>query len=152
MPPATLPLDVEFARLAGEVAESFSFNKSLGQIFGMLYITGAPLSLGEIGARLSMSKGNVSLNVRLLESWGAVRPVSRAGSRQDFYEANRDLKAVAARRFQEGLSKRLDQAEHALDRLLADRRGEPEVKRVEALRSLAGKARRALKLASAWLS
>jgi DNA-binding transcriptional regulator GbsR (MarR family) len=63
----TTPLDTEFARLAGDMAEEFNFNRSLGQIYGLLYMQDAPLALEDIGRRLSMSKGNVSINIRQLE-------------------------------------------------------------------------------------
>ena len=67
-------MDAEFARFAGELAESFSFNRSVGQIYGLLYLQESPLSLEDIGQRLSMSKGNASINIRLLESWGPCGP------------------------------------------------------------------------------
>jgi DNA-binding transcriptional regulator GbsR (MarR family) len=103
-----------FARLAGEMAESFSFNRSLGQIYGLLYSSDKPQSLEGIARALSISKGNVSVNVRTLESWGAARRVTVNGTRRDYYEAETDLKALALRRLEEGLARRI---EKALDRL-----------------------------------
>jgi DNA-binding transcriptional regulator GbsR (MarR family) len=50
-----------FARLAGEMAQSLSFNRSLGQIYGLLYASDKPQSLEEITRALSVSKGNVSV-------------------------------------------------------------------------------------------
>jgi DNA-binding transcriptional regulator GbsR (MarR family) len=103
-----------FARLAGEMAQSLSFNRSLGQIYGLLYASDKPQSLEEITRALSVSKGNVSVNVRTLESWGAVRGVTVNGTRQDYYEAETDLKALVLRRLEEGLTRRI---EKGLDRL-----------------------------------
>jgi DNA-binding transcriptional regulator GbsR (MarR family) len=150
-PPST---DAEFARFAGELAESFSFNRSVGQIYGLLYLQESPLSLEDIGQRLSMSKGNASINIRLLESWGAVRPVSVVGSRKDFYEANRDIKQVALRRVREGLTKRLDRAEEQLTRLHKNGNGSPPVslKRIQDLQSLITKARKAMVFISQWIA
>lgn len=153
---ATQPLpstDTEFARFAGELAESFSFNRSVGQIYGLLYLQETPLSLEDIGQRLSMSKGNASINIRLLESWGAVRPVSVVGSRKDFYEANRDIKQVAVRRVREGLTKRLDRAEDQLIRLHKNGNGSSSasLKRIQELQSLLTKARKAMGFISQWV-
>lgn len=146
-------VDVEFPRLAGELAESLSFNRSVGQIYGLLYLQESPLSLDDIGRRLSMSKGNASVNIRLLESWGAVRAVSVVGNRKDFYEANRDIKAVGLRRLKEGLTKRLDRAEEQMAELLKNNHGKPAaVKRVQELQSLVGKARKAMKFFAQWLA
>lgn len=110
-------LQLEFAQFAGELAESIDFNKSIGQIFGLLYIHSAPLSLDEISTALSMSKGNASLNLRVLEEWGAVHLVSVSGSRRDHYEANANLREIMVRRLREGLRKRLDIAERRLAKI-----------------------------------
>lgn len=147
--------DVEFARLAGELAESFNFNRSLGQIYGLLFLQEVPLSLEDIGHRLSMSKGNASVNIRLLESWGAVRPISVVGSRKDFYEANRDIKKVALRRIKEGISKRLDRAEDQLGHFLSQANGASAtlpMKRVQNLQTLLTQARRTIKLMAPLIS
>ncbi|MBK8870658.1 MAG: hypothetical protein KBD85_02145 [Elusimicrobia bacterium] len=152
--PLLVSLDAEFARLAGELAESFSFNRSVGQIYGLLYLQESPLSLEDIGQRLSMSKGNASINIRLLESWGAVRPVSVVGSRKDFYEANRDIKELALRRVREGLTKRFDRADEQLTRLLKNKNGSipaGAAKRVHELQSLLSKSRKALGFVGKWL-
>jgi DNA-binding transcriptional regulator GbsR (MarR family) len=145
MPPPSLR--DEFAAFAGELAESLSFNRSIGQIYGFLYLSREPLSLGEISRCLKMSKGNASINLRTLESWQAVYPVPVAGSRQDHYEANRDLKMIALRRFKDGFGKRLDLAENHLGRLLKRGDGSPEAKKsLQNLRSLLAGGRRLLVL------
>lgn len=146
----TTPLDTEFARLAGDMAEEFNFNRSLGQIYGLLYMQDAPLALEDIGRRLSMSKGNVSINIRQLEAWGAVRPLSVVGSRKDYYEANRDIKAVALRRLSEGVTKRLDHAERRMSALLDAPADPAQRKRIQELETLLSRSRRALKLAAQW--
>lgn len=147
-----LPLQEDFARLAGELAESLSFNRSIGQIYGLLYLASEPLSLEDIANRLGMSKGNASINLRALASWGAVRPVWVRGSRRDHYEADRNIKALALRRLEEGLSRRLDLAEDKMDRILSrlNQDGaalDPAVKkRLQELRSLVGSGRKALRV------
>jgi HTH-type transcriptional regulator, glycine betaine synthesis regulator len=141
------PVSAEFARFAGELAESLSFNRSVGQIYGLLYLSDTPLSLEEIAKRLRMSKGNASINLRALEGWGAVRSVWVEGSRRDHYEANRDIKAIATRRIEEGLTKRIDLAERSMDRLLSQANGDPHLrKRLQSLRSMVQTGRRMTKL------
>lgn len=138
----------EFATLAGEMAESIGFNKSIGQIYGLLYMAGRPLSLDEIAQELSMSKGNASINIRVLEDWGAVHKVSVSGSRRDHYHANMNLKQVALRRIQEGVGKRLVRAEDALDRLLSaptSRESQDERKRLQEIQRLLGSVRKMFK-------
>jgi DNA-binding transcriptional regulator GbsR (MarR family) len=141
----TASLQLQFARFAGEMAESFSFSRSLGQIYGLLYATPHSLSLEDISLQLKMSKGNASINVRTLESWGAVRAVFVSGSRRDHYEANRDLKELCLRRMQEGMGKRLENAQRQLDGMLKGANGadkSTDKKSIQELNALLGKARK----------
>src|SRR5438105_13195969 len=103
-----------FTALAGEIAEGFSFNRSLGQIFCFLFISPHAVSLEEIASACDMSKGNASLHLRTLETWGAVHRTWKTGTRKDYYTATDDLKKVAVRRLQEGLSKRMEHAKQKL--------------------------------------
>lgn len=142
----------EFVQFAGDLAESLSFNKSLGQIYGLLYLSPAPLSLDEISQQLMMSKGNASINLRTLESWGAARSVSISGSRRDHYEANRDLKEIILRRMQAGLGRRLDMVDDRLGGLvssLRSRNGDVQAKiireKLTELQGLSSKVRRGLR-------
>ncbi|MGQ0645393.1 MAG: GbsR/MarR family transcriptional regulator [Elusimicrobiota bacterium] len=143
-------LESDFAKFAGELAESFSFNRSIGQIYGLLYLSPAPLSLDDIAKKLSMSKGNASINLRALEAWGAVRPVWISGSRRDHYEADRDIKTVALRRAQEGLAKRLDFAEARFremkSRVGSDNNGEFMRKQLKVLEQAMSGIRRGLQI------
>jgi len=144
----------EFTNLAGEMAESLSFNKSVGQIYGLLYLqTGASLSLEEIARRLSMSKGNASVNLRFLETWGAVRSVWVQGSRRDHYEANRNIQGIALNRLQLGLGRRLDRAEQILEKItssVAYKEGRPEEasvrKQLKEIQNLVANGRKAIGL------
>ncbi|MFC1951053.1 GbsR/MarR family transcriptional regulator [Chloroflexota bacterium] len=67
------------------------FNKIMGQIYGLLYLSREPVSLGQIAEQLQISKGNTSLNVRSMEQWGMIRRISKRGDRRDYYEAETDL-------------------------------------------------------------
>jgi len=64
-------------------------NKVGGQIYALLFLSERPLSLDEISSRLHVSKGNVSINVRMLEEMRLVKKVWIKGSRRDYYVARR---------------------------------------------------------------
>jgi DNA-binding transcriptional regulator GbsR (MarR family) len=137
--------EIEFARFTGELAESLSFNKSIGQIFGLLYLSNTPLSLDEISSRLAMSKGNASINLRYLESWGAVRPAAVSGTRRDHYQANTNLKEIILRRVEEGISRRLDLADERLGQIGLP--SDPQSKKkIQSLRNIVNGSRKALKI------
>lgn len=98
------------------MGDEFGFNRFVIQLYLFLYLTGKPLSLDEIAEALSVSKGNVSINIRELERWGAVRNVWVKGSRKDYYEAESDVKKVFTNKLKAAIEKRLA----ALSRLTSE--------------------------------
>ena len=92
----------------GRLGESIGLNRTTCQLYAVLYLEDGLLSLTELSRMLHISKGSASLNIRKLEEWGAVKPVWRKGSNQDYYQANRDLWGIARSRIRTGLKKRLD--------------------------------------------
>ena len=99
---------------AGEMAESLSINRVVGQIYSLLYISPKPVSLEDIADKLKISKGSVSVNIRNLEDWNAVKKVFVPGSRKDFYTAESDFMKIISDRLQKGLSRRLQYANEKL--------------------------------------
>jgi HTH-type transcriptional regulator, glycine betaine synthesis regulator len=92
----------ELARTLGGVEEDFvtlwrsmsslwGVSPTMAEIHGLLYITGAALSMDDIMARLQISRGNVSMNLSKLAEWGLVRRVHKRGDRRDYYESLRDV-------------------------------------------------------------
>lgn len=105
----------KFMESIGNLAESFGLNKFTAQLYAVLYLSNAPLSLDELTERLGASKGNVSLNVRELENWGAVKSVWVKGSRKDYYEAEPDIKRVFMNKLKASLGKRISQVSGMLE-------------------------------------
>jgi len=75
----------------GRLSAFAGFNKAIGQIYALLYLSPQPVSLGEIADQLGISKGNASLNIKTMERWGLVQPISKNGDRRDFYQAETDF-------------------------------------------------------------
>ena len=92
----------DLPRRLGEVEEDFiglwrnmsalwGISPTMAEIHGLLYITGAALSMDDIMARLDISRGNVSMNLSKLVEWGLVRRVHQRGDRRDYYESLDDV-------------------------------------------------------------
>lgn len=79
----------------------------IGQIYAVLYLNDSPMCLDEIAESLAVSKASVSIGVRQLEGWRAVRKVWIKGDRKDFYEAETDFGAILRSGFLESLSKKV---------------------------------------------
>jgi DNA-binding transcriptional regulator GbsR (MarR family) len=104
-----------FMESIGRLCGNFGLNKFLAQLYAFLYLSDRPISLDEISERLQVSKGNVSINIRELENWGAVRKVWVKGSRKDYYEANLDIKKVIANKLRSSVQKRMVEISSMLD-------------------------------------
>ncbi len=86
----------EFINNLGRVADFFGFNRLMGQLYAVLFLSPNPLTLDDMVDRLKSSKGNVSINIRALERWGLVRQIYKWADRKNYYEAETDIwKAVS---------------------------------------------------------
>jgi DNA-binding transcriptional regulator GbsR (MarR family) len=102
------PVEHDFSSIIGELGLSFGLNRTVGQIYGLLYVNEKPVSLIAISKKLSISKGSASLNIRELERWGAVKKVWTKGTRQDFYEVEADFTDILYKRIKLRLEKVLN--------------------------------------------
>ena len=81
----------EFVELWNTMGSLWGISPTMARIHGLLYITGAALSMDDIMARLAISRGNVSMNLSKLVEWGLVRRVHKRGDRRDYYESLGDV-------------------------------------------------------------
>jgi DNA-binding transcriptional regulator GbsR (MarR family) len=80
-----------FVDLWDTMSSLWGISPTMARIHGHLYISGAALSMDEIMARLSISRGNVSMNLSKLVEWGLVRRVHKRGDRRDYYQSLSDV-------------------------------------------------------------
>jgi HTH-type transcriptional regulator, glycine betaine synthesis regulator len=82
----------EFVELWNNMGSLWGISPTMARIHGLLYITGAALSMDDIMEKLHpISRGNVSMNLSKLVDWGLVRRVHKRGDRKDYYESLRDV-------------------------------------------------------------
>jgi DNA-binding transcriptional regulator GbsR (MarR family) len=81
-----------FIESAGKISANMLglVSKVGGQIYALLFLARNPMSLDEIAEVLRLSKGNISVNIRMLEGYGLARKVWVKGTRKDYYEVARD--------------------------------------------------------------
>src|SRR5437762_7973979 len=80
-----------FVDLWDTMSSLWGISPTMARIHGLLYITGAALSMDDIMARLAISRGNVSMNLSKLVEWALVRRVHKRGDRRDYYESLSDV-------------------------------------------------------------
>jgi DNA-binding transcriptional regulator GbsR (MarR family) len=84
-------VEQEFVGLWRNMSALWGISPTMAEVHGLLFITGAALSMDDIMARLEISRGNVSMNLSKLAEWGLVRRVHKRGDRRDYFESLRDV-------------------------------------------------------------
>ncbi|HEU0153961.1 MAG TPA: GbsR/MarR family transcriptional regulator [Arenimonas sp.] len=88
------PLSQSFVLHFGEMGSRWGINRTVGQIYALLFISAQPLTADEITDRLGVSRSNVSMGLKELSSWRLVRLNHQPGDRRDFYSAPEDVWAI----------------------------------------------------------
>ncbi len=89
-------------------ARSWGINSTMGELFALLYITGEDWAADALREWLRVSRGNVSMNLRELMSWGVVHKVHRPGERREFFRAEADVWTLFRRILSERKRRELD--------------------------------------------
>ncbi len=132
----------EFVEHWGMMARAWGINPTMGELFALLYITGTDWTAEELRLRLRISRGNVSMNLRELLSWGVVRKLHRQGERRELFRAEPDVWILFRRILKERKRRELDPTLTVLDRIFRLAENEPDLhglkSRVERLRQFFG--------------
>jgi len=75
----------------GEMGSRWGINRTVGQIYALLYISPNPLNAEEISDTLGFSRSNVSMGLKELESWRLIRIKHLMGDRRDHYTTPQDI-------------------------------------------------------------
>lgn len=92
----------------GRMSSSWGINRTMAQIHALLIATGTPHSMDEIIERLSISRGNASMNLRGLIDWGVVQRFRRPGDRKDTYVTQHNHWQMFARVVRERKRREID--------------------------------------------
>lgn len=79
----------------GEMASRWGFNRTVGQMLGLVVLSEAPLSADDVSQALQVSRGNVSMAAKELQSWQLIRVHREPGDRKDYYVANGSIWELA---------------------------------------------------------
>ena len=105
-----IELFINFLRLIG-------LPKSVGEIYGLLFVAPKPMAMDQIMERLEISLGAASQGLKLLRSFGAVRVVYERGDRRDHYVADLELSRFATAFIKDELQPRMDMAAERIKRM-----------------------------------
>jgi DNA-binding transcriptional regulator GbsR (MarR family) len=84
-------LNREFIAHFGEMGSKWGINRTVGQIYALLYVSPQALNADEIAEALAFSRSNVSMGLKELQAWRLVRLRHQTGDRREYFEAPADV-------------------------------------------------------------
>lgn len=107
----------EFISSWGAFGSQWGINRTMAQIHALLLISPEPLTQDDIMESLSVSRGNVNMNIRELISWNLVERRTLPGERKDYFTAEKDIWKVATLIVKERKKRELEPMLKLLDQL-----------------------------------
>jgi DNA-binding transcriptional regulator GbsR (MarR family) len=106
----TIELFINFLKLIG-------LPKTVGEIYGLLFVSAQPLSMDDLMQKLNISLGAASQGLKILRGFGAVKAAYVPGSRRDHYVADLELSRFATAFIKEELQPRMETAVERIQRM-----------------------------------
>jgi len=85
------PIVQDFVAHFGEMGSRWGINRSVGQIYALLYATREPLCADDMVEALKMSRSNVAMGLKELQGWGLVLLRHKPGDRRDYFTTPDDV-------------------------------------------------------------
>ncbi|MFM2362144.1 MAG: hypothetical protein RLZZ316_1046 [Bacteroidota bacterium] len=120
----------QFIASWGAFGTHWGINRTMAQVHALLMVSADPLSQDDMMQALSISRGNVNMNIRELIDWRLVDRVIIPGERKEYFTAEKDIWKVATQIIRERKKRELDPMLKLLD-LLQDVEGDKKDKNVK---------------------
>jgi DNA-binding transcriptional regulator GbsR (MarR family) len=88
--PNLTPLVRSFVGHFGEMGSRWGINRTVGQIYALIFVSPAPLNADEIAEKLEFSRSNVSMGLKELQAWRLVNLRHLPGDRREYFDAPSD--------------------------------------------------------------
>ncbi|AXK39987.1 GbsR/MarR family transcriptional regulator [Crenobacter cavernae] len=85
------PLNERFVLHFGEMGSRWGVNRTVGQIYAVLFLAPEPMNADQIVDALGISRSNVSMGLKELQSWRLVKLVHQIGDRRDYFETPKEV-------------------------------------------------------------
>jgi DNA-binding transcriptional regulator GbsR (MarR family) len=84
------PLVAAFVGHFGEMGSRWGINRTVGQIYALIFVSPEPVHADDIAEKLEFSRGNVSMGLKELQAWRLVRLRHFPGDRREYFDAPSD--------------------------------------------------------------
>lgn len=88
------PLVQSFVLHFGEMGSRWGINRTVGQMYALLFVSEKPLNADEMADALGFSRSNISMGLKELQSWRLVRLQHMPGDRREYYSTPDDVWAI----------------------------------------------------------
>lgn len=88
------PLQQDFVLHFGEMGSRWGINRTVGQIYALLFLTEQPLNAEQITEAIGCSRSNVSMGLKELQAWNLVRLRHLPDDRRDYFTTPDDLMEI----------------------------------------------------------
>lgn len=131
------PLTEAFVLHLGEMGSHWGINRTVGQIYALLFIADRPLPADEIAETLGFSRSNVSMGLKELQSWRLIRLQHLPGDRREHFSTPDDIWQIVRTLAEERRRREIDPTLSVLrDLLLETPRSEADRKAQDKLREM----------------
>ncbi|WP_142846393.1 GbsR/MarR family transcriptional regulator [Telmatospirillum sp. J64-1] len=120
------PLIQSFVLHFGEMGSRWGINRTVGQIYALLFVAPRPLNAEEISETLGFSRSNVSMGLKELQSWNLALMKHMPGDRRDHFTTPGDVWAIVRILAEERKKREIDPTLSMLRELLMQSPGSEE--------------------------
>jgi len=110
-------VESEIVGLFVQIARVIGLPPSVGEIYGLLFITARPMAMDDLIKRLGISKGSASQGLKFLRGAGAIQMVYVPNDRRMHFEAVAELRNLVVRFLRDQVVPNLDTSLARLDRI-----------------------------------
>jgi len=112
------PVIQTFVLHFGEMGSRWGINRTVGQIYALLFLSKEPLNADEIVDALGVSRSNVSMGLKELQAWSLVRLQHRPGDRRDYFSTPDDIWQIVRTLVDERKKREIDPTQTLLREVL----------------------------------
>ncbi len=102
------PLIQSFVLHFGEMGSRWGINRTVGQIYALLFVSERPLNADDLVDLLGLSRGGVSMGLKELQSWNLVQLRHLPTDRRDHFTTPDDVWAIMRTLVEERKKREID--------------------------------------------
>ena len=116
----------------GEMGSRWGINRTVGQIYALLFVSPEPLHAEAIAGKLGFSRSNVSMGLKELQAWNLVRLKHVPGDRRDHFSTPDDVWTILKTLVEERKKREVDPTLTMLREALMQEPGSAEERHAQA--------------------